>query len=321
MKEHVRSIVICTLLWGLVVFQLVGVRRRKSHSVLWFALTLATALTITIDPVYVSLDGIFGGRNLLHLVANVLMAVSMFFLSRAILSGTPRRTSRSIGWASVALAASALTITVFFFLTRAPVSSTAYMLEYGEQLSAAIHSSGLFVYVGTVMGLSSWAILRGLTAISSASVRAGLLISALGCLAVVALSVVIMIMNIAHVFRREDVLRYLLPAYDPLYIAAFVLLFVGLSIPPAARRIGRRRQRARDDAITRGLQPLWERLGQSDSDLWSGVPRDADSTRRLHRRVTEIRDALLRTGLTPRANEKQLLEEADARLRVSDSLD
>lgn len=195
------------------------------------------------------------------------------------------------------------------------------MLEYGEQLSAAIHSSGLFVYVGTVMGLSSWAILRGLTAISSASVRAGLLISALGCLAVVALSVVIMIMNIAHVFRPEDVLRYLLPAYDPLYIAAFVLLFVGLSIPPAARRIGRRRQRARDDAITRGLQPLWERLGQSDSDLWSGVPRGADSTRRLHRRVTEIRDALLRTGLTPRANEKQLLEEADARLRVSDSLD
>lgn len=312
-----RSVIIAVLLWGTVAFQLYGLRRRKDHNVLWFALSLTAALTITIDPFYVALDGLLGGRNLLHLISNLLMAVSMFCLSRAILSGIQRASTGGRIGALVALALSMTISTVFFFLTDAPVSSTAYMLDYGSQFAATVHASGLFLYVGAVMGFTCWSILRALKAMTTSATRAGLLLTALGCLSVVALCAVVMAMNTAHVLGRLDIVRAFIPVYDPLYLSSFILLFAGLSIPPIVRRAAGRRREKRTNAMAVELQPMWERLVGTEGTIPQSLPDGTDATRRLHRRITEIRDALLRTAETPSKDERLLLEDAERHLTVT----
>lgn len=74
-----------SLIWGLVLCLLPGIRRRADQSILVAAVTIAAALTLNIDSVYLAGDDLLGRHNVLDLLANILMVVGIYFLSRAIL--------------------------------------------------------------------------------------------------------------------------------------------------------------------------------------------------------------------------------------------
>ena len=79
------QVLAATLMWGLVLCLLPGIRRRADHSIVVAAVTIAAALTLNVDRVYSAGDALLGGRNVLDLGANILMVVGIYFLSRGIL--------------------------------------------------------------------------------------------------------------------------------------------------------------------------------------------------------------------------------------------
>lgn len=143
------------LIWLLVVCLLPGVRRRRDHSVLTAAITIALALTLNIDPVYSSLDAGFGSRNYVDLMANVSMVVGIYFLSKAIIrAATPdemggRRDTPGL----VVLGIVIVGLAFSFSFISTQVSSTRFMLDYGDQFPAAVYSAIQFVYIGYVVGV------------------------------------------------------------------------------------------------------------------------------------------------------------------------
>ncbi|WP_405475848.1 hypothetical protein [Paenarthrobacter ilicis] len=79
------QIIAAVLMWLLVVRLLPGTRRRRDHSVLTAAITIAVAMTLNIDQVYTSIDASLAGRNYVDLLAYVSLVVCIDYLSRAII--------------------------------------------------------------------------------------------------------------------------------------------------------------------------------------------------------------------------------------------
>ena len=130
------------VIWGLVLCLLPSMRRRSDHSIMVAAVTIATALTLNVDTIYLEGDRLLGGRNVLDLVANILMVVGIYFLSRAILRAadpdeTMDRRNRG-GLALLGLVVVALILS--FSLVDAPRTSTSFMKDFGGQWAAAAYS-------------------------------------------------------------------------------------------------------------------------------------------------------------------------------------
>ncbi|MFJ4170293.1 hypothetical protein ACIPY3_12320 [Paenarthrobacter sp. NPDC089714] len=287
------------LIWLLVACLLPGTRRRRDHSVLTAAITIAVALTLNIDQVYSSLDAAFGGRNYVDLLANISMVVGIYFLSRAIIrAATPddvgeRRDTPGI----ILLGVVVLGLSLNFSLISTHGSSTRFMVDYGDQFPAALYSAVQFVYIGYVVGVTGATCFRFRTGMSTPYYRLAFTFIGIGCALAVLLVTLVLVMDALHMQGQLDAMRAVSPAYDATVIAAMAFLCVGLAIPPVARRIVRHKESETQDELVRGLSGVWEKTAglRQDVRLQLGVEslRQQDPARKLHRMLVEVQDALL----------------------------
>jgi hypothetical protein len=312
----VIQLLAASLIWGLVLCLLPGIRRRADHSILVAAVTIATALTLNIDPVYLAGDALLGRRNVLDLLANILMVVGIYFLSRAILRAAdpgeiPVRQDH-FGLAVLGLVIVGLI--AGFANVAAPYSSTSFMKDFGDQWTAAVYSAVQFGYIGVVVALTGYTCFRFRGGMSRPYFRLAFTLIGIGCSLAVVLVLAVLGMDILHVQGDLEGMTALSNVYDWAVVGAMAFLCAGLALPPMARRISRRRESKTEATLIRRLAEVWEKTTDPRQEVRLVSPAKTvdrrDSERwRLHRMLVEVQDALL---LDPELS--RVLDEHDLQL-------
>ncbi|MDP9906082.1 hypothetical protein [Arthrobacter bambusae] len=302
-----------SVIWGLVLCLLPGSRTRKDHSILFAAIAIATALSLNVDPIFIAGDQALGGRNLLDLSANILMVVGIYFLSQAIvraaeIKDAPVRRGRR-GLLILGLVSAGLVLA--FLRIEAPVSSTRFMLDYGDQPAAAVYSAIQFVYIGVVVGVTGYVCVRFRRRMVTSYFRVAFALIGIGCSLALVLVFAVLGMDVAHLLRQQSTMEQLAAVYDTSFVGAMVFLCAGLALPPVARRIVRRAQLRTQAGLLENLRSTWEKATATRKDGRLAAPAAAiqpsdPETRRLHRMLVEIEDALLMDPATAK-----LLDETD----------
>lgn len=315
---------IAVLMWVLVISLFVLRRRRAERSITYAAITIAIAMTFGIDAVYVPVDALLGGWNLGTLIADAALMVGIFFLGRGIMKAAeyrPLPVRIALGPATLIVALVGLVLSFLFIDTES--TTTNFMLDLGDQPAAAAYSIIQFTYYGVVVAamatvaIRQFRLRRGIQRIP-----AGTLI--IGAVLGVSLSVVVIIMDIAHITGNLDTMTAVGILYVPLFFLTFLFLCIGLAGQPALRYIGERSRLMQTRGLVEQLTPLWDaatrvRPGLSQRD--AAAIRLEDPETMLHREVVEIRDAMIdpRVDFTPTGEDRHLLEQAEAHLLGSDA--
>ena len=301
------------VIWVLVLCLLPGVRTRKDHSILTAAVAIATALALNIDPIYLTGDAALGDRNLLDLCANILMVVGIYFLSQAILRAAEFNDASfrrdRLGLAILGCVTGSLVIA--FFSIQAPVSSTRFMVDYGDQPAAALYSAIQFVYIGMVVSVTGYVCFRFRRRMASFHFRLAFTLIGIGCLLALIVVFAVLGMDITHLLGDLSTMGKLAVVYDASFVGAMLFLCAGLALPPVARRISRRIELRTREGLLSSLTEIWEKATATRKDTRLATPAEGIkggdvSTLKLHRMLVEIQDALL---MDPSA--ANLLDEAD----------
>ncbi len=291
--------VAAAMIWLLVVCLLLGFRRRRDHSVLTAAITIAVALTLNIDQVYLGFDAVLGGRNFVDLLSNISMVVGIYFLSTAIIrAAKPDETVERRDTAGLVLLATVIVcLAASFSAVVTEGSSTRFMVDYGGQWPAALYSSIQFVYIGYVVSVAGVTCFRFRGDMLRPYFRMAFTSIGVGCSFAVLLVLLVLAMDVLHLHGRLDAMRAISPIYDAAVVAAMTFLCVGLAIPPVARRILRRNQSATEAELVSDLTKIWENTTKKRQNV--RLVRDTemishqDHAQRLHRMLVEVQDALL----------------------------
>ncbi|MDQ0575247.1 DUF6545 domain-containing protein [Agromyces albus] len=312
-------VLVSALMWLLLACLLILRRGRGERSITYAALIIAIAMTLNIDSIYVALDGRVGGANLVTLLADLSLTVGVFFLGRGVMKASdhqPRSVQLALG--TPALATALVCAIVAFFLIDRGSTTTTFMLDLGYQSAAAAYSMIHFAYYAIV--LTAMAVLaarqlrvnRGVQLLPPASL-------VLGSVFGVALTGVVITMDVAHVAGNLHLMAAVSVAYGPLYLLTFMFLCLGFAGQPVARSLQARSRERTTRTLTRQLEPLWARAiavrpGISQREDASFHADDGETV--LHRKVVEIRDATIDTRVAFEVNEveRELVERAERHL-------
>lgn len=312
-------ILVSAMMWLLLACLLILRRGRGERTITYAALLIAIAMTLNIDSIYVAFDGIVDGTNLVTLGADLALTIGVFFLGRSVMKASDHR-SRSV---QLALGIPALVITLTcaiaaFFLIDRGSTTTNLMLELGDQAAAAAYSMVHFLYYAIV--------LTAMAALASRQLRINRGIQLLppvslviGCVFGIALTVVVIAMDAAHLAGNLDLMLAVSVAYGPLYLLTFAFLCLGFAGQPIARALQARARARTTRVLARQLEPVWTRAvavrpGISQSQDASFHADDGEAL--LHRQVVEIRDAMIDTRVSFEVSddERGLVERAERHL-------
>ncbi|MEC5193298.1 MULTISPECIES: MAB_1171c family putative transporter [unclassified Arthrobacter] len=294
------QVFVAAVIWGLVLCLLPSMKGRSDHSIMVAAVTIATALTLNVDKIYLEGDRLLGGRNVLDLVSNTFMVVGIYFLSRAILRAADpgERMDRRNGGDFVLLGVVVVALIVSFSLVDAPRTSSSFMKDFGGQWAAATYSSIQFLYVGVVMTVTGYTCFKFRGEMARPYFRLALTFIGVGCSLAVVLVLAVLGMDVLHLMGEIESMMWLSFVYDAAVFGAMAFLCVGLALPPVARGLERRSDSRSAAVLLDRLAEPWERTTAARSGVRLDVPavasdpRDA-SKQRLHRMLVEIQDALL----------------------------
>jgi hypothetical protein len=314
----VTPLLISVLMWALVTVLLFLRRRRADRSITYSAVTIAVAMTLNIDAVYIWVDGLLGGTNVATLLADLALMVGIFFLGRGVAKASrdkPGIARTALG--PILLATAVAGAAASFLLIDPGSTTTTFMLDLGAQPAAAGYSIIQFAYDGVIVTAMAATAARQIGESRGAD-RLPVVSLLIGSLSGLALSIVIIAMDLAHVAGNLELMFGLSAAYDPLFLATFAFLCVGLAGQPAFRW-GRARSRDRATrALVERVNPIWERASRVRPGLsyYGGGFATEDAETQLHRQVVEIRDAVIdpRVAFELSDDERVVVDEAEAHL-------
>lgn len=287
------------VIWCLALCLLPDLKRRKDQSILVAAVTIATALTLNVDRIYIAGDQLLGNRNLLDLIANIFMVVGIYFLSRAILRAADVSETVDIhnraGLSVLGIIVVALIVS--FGLVDAPRTSSSFMRDFGNQWPAAVYSSVQFLYIGAVVAVTGFTCFRFRGEMTKPYFRVAFVLIGLGCALAVVLVLAVLGMDVLHLMGELEAMTRLSYVYDAAEVGAMVFLCVGLALPPVASRLERRSDARAATVLVERLSGPWDRITSERSEVRLRVAQTAIDShdapkRRLHRMLVEIQDAL-----------------------------
>jgi hypothetical protein len=315
----VIPLLVSALMWLLLAGLLILRRRRDERIITYAALTIAVAMTLNIDQIYEALDGLVGGSNIVTLVADLTLMVGTFFLGRGVAKASdhqPWAVRLALGRSTLAVAL--VCAGVSFFLIGRGGTTTNFMLDFGMRPGAAAYSMIQFLYYASV--LTAMAVLAARQLQISQGIQllppAFLLI---GSVFGVTLSATVITMDLAHLAGNLDLMRAVSVAYGPLFLLTFVFLCLGFAGQPAVRTLQARSRERKTRTLIVELGPIWAeatrvRPGISQNEDVAFHTDEPETL--LHRRVVEIRDAMIdtRVAFDVSKPDRKLIERAEHHL-------
>lgn len=310
---------VATLMWVLVASLLILRRGRTDRSITYAAVAIALAMTLNVDGVYLAIDVVLSGTNLVTLASDALLMIGLFFLGRGVMKAgdyRPRLVKIAVGLPALIVALVCVTA-MFFFIDRGK-TTTEFMSDLGAHPAAAAYSITVFTYCGIVVTAMFILAIRQFR-LASGVLRVPSILLAAGSGCGIALSVTVIIMDIAHVVGALSIMHVVDPAYGPLMIATFLFLCAGFIAQPAMRSLRQRLRDVQTDVLVARLDPIWRdatslRPGLSRSHPTPGILEEPEA--RLHRNIVEIRDAMIdpRVSFAIDDADRTLLERAESHL-------
>ncbi|PZE68049.1 hypothetical protein [Curtobacterium sp. MCBD17_021] len=265
-----------------------------------------------VEPLARLVDPLLGGRNVLTLVCDVLMAAGtstlLWGVAKAVGAARPWMRNAVIASCSVVVVA---VVTAFVLLDPVPTTTT-FMLAVGDQPTAAVYSIVQTTYLGVALGATGLICVLRVAEARTAPDRIGLWVLVAGGVFGVVRMVVVAVMDLAHVAGRVDVTHALALPYDVTTPGAVLLVASGMLLLVVGHRLWQaRRTRALEQALRR-LAPLHARLG-TDNDY----PDSDDPATRLSRLIVEVNDGVRRQRAPLSPGDRATLAEAEAVLETT----
>jgi hypothetical protein len=290
------------LFMAAALFVLAGVRvpaLRRNRTDLVFTLAVYGCIgSLLMSPaVYVPVDALLGGMNLVKLVLNSLMIISLWYLRLAAYAAIARETGRRRpGWKRTLPLTLTLTLQTLFFLLTGPTVTTPAWGIYEDRFPALLFSLMLTIFISSVSAEIAVICFRYIPRMSW-SFRIGFAMLGAGCIAgFLAMAEMCLSQLTRHLPFAGVLVRPGFP-YHELELAATVLAGVGLMIPAVAGRFRRRRLRRWNAETLARVESIWAKALQSTSlDRSLETDPRAPVQDRLHRMIVEIRDAELAAG-------------------------
>ncbi|WP_157009126.1 DUF6545 domain-containing protein [Agromyces laixinhei] len=319
------SVVVAGLMWLLVAALLILRWGRVERGITWASVTIAVSMTLNIDPVYVALDGLLGGTNIVTLIADVALMTGVFLLGRGVMKAADRqpRTIVRLALSPVTYVAAVVGAAFAFFAIDRGATTTVFMLDLGGQPAAAIYSMIHFTYYAIVLAAMA-AVAAHQALVSRGILTAPPILLVVGCVFGIALTVDVVVMDLAHIAGNLDLMEAAATMYSPLHLMTFLFLCSGFAGQPASRAFKARARARTTRMLTRELAPAWN----AASAVHPGISQQADAAfdpadpeALLHRQVVEIRDAMIDTRVvfTISDADRMVLDRAERHLVGADS--
>ncbi|MCK1795566.1 hypothetical protein MTQ01_05995 [Streptomyces sp. XM4193] len=291
-RQFVEYAVLC-LLWSMVLWRAPAARRIPRQRALWVTFAALTlAMTLRLPAVMDVVDGGTGVNNLSTLFKHFLGITAAAALLEFVHSITRPDSADGRRRRLVATLVALVALTLFFFLMPRESQAEDFFEANVGSGAATAYLMVWFGCLGTAMATAT-ALFWGAGRQAAAGwLRTGLRLLGLGCAAGVLYSLLragyLLVRLVGTADAGTD--AQVAEVTDLLKHAAIVLILLGTSIP-AAGVAWRGWQQWRH---LRRLRPLWAELTAAVPEvvLDEGLRRH-ELRLRLHRRVVEIRDALL----------------------------
>jgi hypothetical protein len=271
--------------------------RRNGRDPVFMAAIFAGASSLLGSPnVYLAVDALLGGFNLVRLAVNTLMVIGLWYLRSAVVNAVSPDADRGRGWVRFAPLTVTLTLQAAFFFLAGPLPSTVSWGAYHRLPFAAPFSLTMIAFIAWSCGEIAWACLRFVPRMRQ-SFRIGFSMVGLGCVISVATMVLMALGIIAAAFQLQSIYWAAALPFHWLELFAIVLVGVGLTIPAVAGRTARKRAALRLDRTLAKIGAIREKaLKNADMDRILRADQGALPHERLHRMIVEIWDAELAAG-------------------------
>lgn len=315
----VLQILPAVILWGVVVVRLIGLRFGWRLGILPAVSLVAAGATLNIDAVYLAIDALLGGRNLLNLFVHLLMGMGMTELSRLLLRATGRASQR---WKAVMSAVLVLVAAqvVLLLVSDTQGSATNFTDAFANVPTVAWYQASFFAWVGLITGYTGIECTRRNRCGESKGFRIGFDIVSAACLSGVAAVTTKMALILLEVFGvNGDFEQVLYVGYRALIATTIVGFAVGFILPSYGRvrhGLGARRNRARDLGT---LRPLVLRLVETEEGRRAVEAAkvsldDRNSRMQLYRWFILVSDIRVLHPELLSAREHQLVDEIGKRI-------
>ena len=313
-------------LMAAALFLLAGARvpallRNRTDLVFSCAVYGAMGSLLMSPTVYVPVDTVLGGMNLVKLVLNSLMIISLWYLRLAAYAAiAPEAGGRRSWWTRTLPLTLTLTLQTAFFLLTGPTVTTPAWGIYEDRFPALLFSLMLTLFICSMSAEIAVICFRYVPRMSRAF-RVGFSMLGAGCImgflvmAEMCISLLARHLTVLSVLVRPDF------PYHQLELVATVLAGAGLTIPAVAGRAARRNLHRWNTETLARIESIWAKALRSTSlDRTLEADPQAPVQDRLHRMIVEIWDADLAadtsaTFLT--AEERSYLLSVEARLHIS----
>lgn len=313
-------------LMAAALFLLAGARipallRNRTDLVFSCAVFGAVGSLLMSPAVYVPVDTALGGMNLVKLVLNSLMIISLWYLRLAAYAAiAPEAGGRRSWWTRTLPLTLTLTLQTAFFLLTGPTITTPAWGIYEDRFPALLFSLMLTLFICSMSAEIAVICFRYVPRMSR-SFRVGFSMLGAGCImgflvmAEMCLSLLARHLTFLAILVRPDF------PYHQLELVATVLAGAGLTIPAVAGRAARRSLHRWNTETLARVESIWAKALRSTSlDRTLEADPQAPVQDRLHRMIVEIWDADLAadtsaTFLT--AEERSYLLSVEAKLHIS----
>ncbi|WP_416395654.1 MULTISPECIES: hypothetical protein [unclassified Curtobacterium] len=285
-----------------------GQDRTLAVTFLLFAATIVT----NVDPLYLWLDPLFGGFNVVTVVSDCLMVAG----TSTLLWGVAKAVGAARPWLRNAIvvtcAVVVVVVIVAFTVLDKPATTTTFMLDAGSHPAATVYSIAQTVYLGVALGATGLISIVHLGEARTTTDLVGLWVLVLGGLLGVVRMVVVVVMDLAHVLGDLSVTRSLALPYDVTTPGAVICVSSGMLLLVIGHQVSRRRRWRRVESALRTLTPLHARIGTDNA-----YPDSGDPATRLSRLIVEINDGARRARQQLSETERRALADAEAALETA----
>lgn len=286
------------ILWCLTVVRLPTIRTREAHPALWGSLFASIAFTLYVPPVYLAIDHVLGGGNLVAVVLSEFVVAALWQIQRSLqvaTSCTANQGGKAWGrWWGIC--ASAMLLTYLWW--NAPVSTRWVVSEYGAQPALLVFQAFAVAFIMTV-SVSALKICLPRLDQMKGLFRAGFRMVLAGFALALALAGLRLYGNFLQAGSESKAAVEWF--YETAQQVIVILVSLGLSLPRLTVVAQKFALTLKAAVLLRALQPIWRRLASVEMDLViDSKPYSRtefltiNSVARLQRRVSEIRDAEIR---------------------------
>jgi hypothetical protein len=313
------------ILWSVVLTRIIGLRFGWKPGILTAMVLVAAGTTLNIDPLYITIDSWIGNRNILNLIVHIVLGLGMTELSRLIVAATGASNARWRLLVAVGVALAGAQA-LMLLTTETPQSATNFTDVFGAIPAIAWYQGLFFAWIGLITAYTGVECMRRDRAGERASFRIGFDVIAASCFAgVLAVLIKLLLVTQEATGTENSLSDIAYVGYRALIAVTLMGFAVGFALPAYHRGRQQIDERARQRAALARLQPIVERLSETEAgqrarqaaalSLGRGSSRE-----QLYRWVIFVDDIRIEHPELLSAEESKLLDDIEASIAEPGSI-